>query len=70
MDNKINLRAGRPSNKANKETTLSSFVEKAETVRVTFDLYRHQYRKLKLHAARHDKTIREILSEYVDLLDE
>lgn len=62
------LAAGRPSEKGNKAKTLASLVDKAETVRVNFDLDREQHKKLKIFAARKGKSVKEILSEYVEQL--
>ena len=64
------LSAGRPSAKSNKAATLASLVDKAATVRVNFDLDRDQHIKLKLYATKQGKSIKELLTEYVDALPE
>lgn len=65
------LSAGRPS--ANRDTkTLTSMVrdENENPKRVNFDLSPEQHKKLKVYAARHNKTIKEVLSDYVAQLEE
>ena len=64
------LSAGRPSAKNNKATTLASLADKAATVRVNFDLDRDQHIKLKLYAARQGKTVKEVLTDFVEQLPE
>lgn len=62
---KTNLIAGRPS--AGKKTaSLSSLADDAEMKRVNFQLTAEQHTKLKIYAAKQGKTIRELLTEYVD----
>ena len=59
------LSAGRPSAKSNKAATLASLADKAATSRVNFDLDRDQHTKLKVYAAKHGKTVKEVLTELV-----
>ena len=64
------LSAGRPSAKSNKAATLASLADKAATSRVNFDLDRDQHTKLKVYAAKHGKTVKEVLTELVAQLPE
>lgn len=64
------LSAGRPSAKTNKSATLASLADKAGKARVNFDLDRDQHMKLKVYAAKHGKTVKEVLSDYVAQLPE
>ena len=64
------LSAGRPSAKSSKAATLASLADKADTVRVNFDLGREQHTKLKVYAAKQGKTVKEVLSDYVAQLPE
>ena len=59
------LSAGRPSAKTTKAATLASLADKAATVRVNFDLDRDQHTKLKVYAAKQEKTVREVLTDFV-----
>lgn len=61
--------AGRPSAKT-RATTLADLAEKPDTVRVNFDISRDQHTKLKVHAAKAGKSVKELLSEYVMSLPE
>jgi hypothetical protein len=60
----VGLRAGRPSEKK-KAATLAALADKGDTVRVNFDLNREEHTKLKIYAARAQKTIAEVLREFV-----
>jgi len=65
------LSAGRPS--AGRDSkTLASLVrdENEKPKRVNFDLSPEQHTKLKVYAARHNKTVKEVLSDYVAQLPE
>jgi hypothetical protein len=64
------LSAGRPSAKASNATTLASLADKADTVRVNFDLERAAHTKLKVYAAKQGKTVKELLKGFVDSLPE
>lgn len=64
------LSAGRPSAKQNKVATLASLADEVSTKRVNFELSSVQHMKLKIYAAKQGKTIRELLTEYVDNLPE
>ncbi|ECT4311265.1 chromosome partitioning protein ParB [Escherichia coli] len=70
MSNKGTLSAGRPSAKTTKAATLASLAEKAATVRVNFDLDRDQHIKLKVYATKQGKSVREVLTEFVEQLPE
>ena len=60
------LSAGRPSAKSSKAAaTLASLADKAATVRVNFDLDRDEHTNLKVYAAKHGKTVKEVLTELV-----
>lgn len=63
------LTASRPSARA-KAATLASLADGVEMKRVNFQLPADQHTKLKIHAARQGKTIRELLTEYVAGLPE
>lgn len=64
------LSAGRPSARSKKETTLASLADTGTTIRVNFDLPTEAHRKLKIYAARHGKTVKDLLTEYVTSLPE
>lgn len=65
------LSAGRPSTKPNNKTaTIASLVDEAGTKRVNFELSVEQHMKLKVHAAKQGKTIKVLLTEFVDSLHE
>lgn len=68
MSTKGTLSAGRPSAKTNKAATLASLADKANTKRVNFDLSAEQHTRLKIYAAKHQKTVKELLTELVDNL--
>lgn len=63
------LSAGRPSVRADKVKTLASLADDAGSMkRVNFELPAEQHTKLKIYAARQGKTIKELLTEYVESL--
>jgi hypothetical protein len=63
------LSAGRPSARTNKATTLASLADDAGGMkRVNFQLSDDRHTKLKIHAAKAGKSIKELLTEYVDSL--
>ena len=64
------LSAGRPSARNDKAVTLASLADEASTKRVNFELSAEQHMKLKIHAAKQGKTIKELLTEYVSSLPE
>ena len=70
MSKPTTLSAGRPSASANTAKTLASLADKTATVRVNFDLDRDLHMKLKIHAARHGKSVREVLTDIVAQLPE
>lgn len=62
------LTAGRPSARTDKAraATLASLGDNAGGMkRVNFELSAEQHAKLKIHAARAGKSIKELLTEYV-----
>jgi hypothetical protein len=59
------LSAGRPSARASKALTLASLSTETATKRVNFDIPANQHQRLKVYAAEHGKSIRELLSEQV-----
>ena len=63
----MSLSAGRRS-KASKQATLADMADKPATVRVNFDLPRDDHVKLKVYAAQHGKTVRQVLSDFVQSL--
>lgn len=65
----LNLTAGRPSARANKSALLSSINDKQPMKRVNFDLSAEQHAKLKVYAAKQGKTIKDLLTGFVDSLD-
>lgn len=69
MNNKGILSAGRPSAKNNKAATLASLAE-ASSKRVNFDVSAEQHRKLKVYAAKQGKSVKELLTEFVEQLPE
>lgn len=68
MSTKGTLSAGRPSAKTNKAATLASLADKAITKRVNFDLSAEQHTKLKVYAAKQGKTVKELLTDFVEQL--
>lgn len=61
---KLSLKAGRPS--ANKSSsTLFDLAEKSDMVRVNFDLDRAEHVKLKIYAAKNERSITDIFREFV-----
>lgn len=66
MSIKGTLSAGRPSSKTVKAATLASLADSQETKRVNFDLTAEQHAKLKVYAARHGTTIKQLFAAYVD----
>jgi hypothetical protein len=63
----MSLSAGRPS-KASKQATLADMADAKPTVRVNFDLSASEHIRLKVHAAKLGKTVRQLLSEFVATL--
>ena len=62
------LSAGRPSARTDKAkaATLASLADDASSMkRVNFELSAEQHAKLKIHAARAGKSIKELMTEYV-----
>lgn len=65
------IHAGRPSARADKTkaATLASLADDAGSMkRVNFELSAEQHAKLKIHSAKVGKSIKELLTEYVDSL--
>lgn len=66
------LGAGRPST-GKSQKTLSDLADKAdkkEKARVNFDVTPTQHKKLKVYAAQQGKTVKEVLTDFVDQLPE
>ena len=66
--NKTTLSSGRPSARTDKAkaATLASLADDAGSMkRVNFELSAEQHAKLKIHAAKVGKSIKELLTEYV-----
>ena len=64
------LTAGRPSASKSRAATLASLADAPPMKRVNFELATDQHTKLKIYAARHGKSIKDILTEYVAQLPE
>lgn len=64
------LSAGRPSARANKASTLASLSDDVGMKRVNFQLSADRHAKLKIYAAQQGRSIKELLTEYVDSLPE
>ncbi|AZR29168.1 chromosome partitioning protein ParB (plasmid) [Xanthomonas vasicola pv. arecae] len=62
------LSAGRPSARSNKAATLASLSDDVNMKRVNFELSAERHAKLKIHAAKQGKSIKELLTDYVDSL--
>jgi hypothetical protein len=63
------LSAGRPSARDDKAKTLASLADDVGGMkRVNFELSADQHTKLKIHAAKQGKTIKDLLTEYVESL--
>jgi len=69
MSNKKIFSAGRPALK-NKEKLLASLSDDVQFKRVNFDLNFDNHLKLKMYAAKKGKTIKEVLTEFVEKLPE
>lgn len=69
MSKNINtFTAGRPSANSGKAKTLASVSGERDTKRVNIQLSVERHRKLKLYATRHDTTIKELFTEFIDRL--
>ena len=67
MSNHTNtLAAGRPSARADRAKTLASLADEVGTKRVNFELPASEHTKLKIYAAKQGKTIKELLTDYVE----
>lgn len=65
------LSAGRPSARINKAKTLASLADDAGGMkRVNFELDTARHAKLKVYAVKSGKSIKDLLTEYVDSLPE
>lgn len=58
------LKAGRPSD-TKKAAMLSALADRAETVRVNFDLDRESHKRLKILAAEKERSVSDVLREAV-----
>lgn len=63
------LGAGRPS-AGKSQKTLTDLADKKEKARVNFDVTPQQHMKLKVYAAKQGKTVKEVLTDFVDQLPE
>ena len=63
------LGAGRPS-AGKSQKTLSDLADKKEKARVNFDVTPKQHMKLKVYAAKQGKTVKEVLTDFVEQLPE
>jgi len=63
----MSLSASRPS-KASKQATLADMADKKSLVRVNFDLDAEAHKRLKMYALLQDKTVREVLSDFIATL--
>lgn len=61
------LGAGRPS-AGKSQKNLTDLADKGATARVNFDLDRAQHTKLKVYAAKQGKTVKEVLTDFVEQL--
>lgn len=63
------LMAGRPSARsAAKAANLASLADTPQMKRINFDVTAEAHRKLKIYAAEQGRSIKELLSEYVEQL--
>jgi predicted HicB family RNase H-like nuclease len=65
MNTKTTLSAGRPSARANKAATLSSLSGQKEEARMSFNVSPELHTKLKIYAAKQGKSIKEVLTEFI-----
>lgn len=65
---KKTLTTGRPSASRSRADTLASLADDKPIKRVTFELSADLHLKLKLYAAREEKSIKDILTEYIKSL--
>lgn len=68
MSNRSLLKPGRPSAKTCQTTTLAGLSNQKETVRVNFDLDHTLHTKLKIYAIMKGKSIKEVLTDFVEQL--
>ncbi len=68
MSKQGTLTAGRPSTTKSRTATLASLAEGTAMKRVNFELSVEQHIKLKIYATKQGKTIKELLTEYVNQL--
>lgn len=60
------LKAGRPSQESrNQAATLASLGEEKGTKRINFDIPAEEFRQLKMYAAKHGLTFREIFRQHI-----
>lgn len=64
------LSAGRPSTRTKKAATLASLSEDVSTKRVNFDLSAGLHTRLKIYATKQGRSIKEVLTEFVESLPE
>jgi len=68
MSKSSTLTAGRPSARTGKPATLASLADEADMKRVNFQISAEQHTKLKIYAAMQGKSIKELMTEYVEKL--
>lgn len=69
MTKSINLKAGRPSSRRNEEVSLASLSKNSgETKRVNFDLSVELHQKLRRYAFDNHKSLKEVLTDFVESL--
>ncbi len=68
MSKQGTLTAGRPSAAKSRTATLASLADETAMKRVNFELSAEQHIKLKIYATKQGKTIKELLTEYVNQL--
>lgn len=69
MSKRVNaLSAGRPSARTGQATpaTLASLANASPMKRVNFELSAEQHSKLKIYAAKQGKSIKQLLTEFVE----
>lgn len=64
------LSSGRPSVRAEKTATLESLTDEGDMKRVNFQLSAERHAKLKIYAVKQGKSVKDLLTEYVDSLPE
>lgn len=69
MTKNMKLQAGRPSSRRNQDVSLASISNNVgETKRVNFDLSAALHQKLRRYAVEQNKSIKDILTEFIESL--